>query len=157
MSKEAAEKTIADYASVSMTTQVGSGPDAVNLVVQSHVDVTRSGEDIDVDLDKIAQRLERQRVIGEIPAYVENIERCQGQIDQMEKDLKRLDASFDEKWKKSGKQGDPKDSPANAKHRTEVLLNVKNLEESIQVNQNKLSFAIEVRDGKTDIKATKTA
>lgn len=156
MTKEV-EKTIADYASVSMTTQVGSGPDATNLVVQSHVDITRSGEDIDVDLDKLAQRLERQRVIGEIPAFVENIERCKSQIRKMNEDMQRLDGDFAEKWKKSGKTGDPKDSPQNAKHRKEVLLNIKTLEDSIQENENKLSFAIEVRDGKTDIKAVKTA
>jgi hypothetical protein len=156
MSKEI-EKTVVDYASISFTTQIGSGPDATNMVVQASVDITKDEGDIDLELDKIACRLERQRVIGEIPMYIENIERCRSQINQMNEDMGRLDAKAQEDWQKSGRKGELKLSKQNEQNRVEVLLNIKKLEDRIKTDENKLNYAIEVRDGKSKIRAVKTA
>jgi hypothetical protein len=156
MSQET-EKTMVDYASVSFTTMAGSGPDQTNIVVQTHIDVTQDAGDIDNQLDMISARLERQRVIGEIPARAENIERMTSQIKQMESDTKRLDKEAQADWQKSGRSGDFKLSKANQKNRDEVEINVKNLKDRIKDEQNKLEYAIEVRDGKLKVKAVKTA
>jgi hypothetical protein len=150
------DKTVADYWSVNFTTQVGSGPDASNVVVQASVDKTLDADGVDAEFDFIAGRLSRQRIIGEIPAYVENIERMRGQIDQMEGDMKRLDVVAQEKWEKSGRAGKVEYNKSDNKNRTECLLNIKTLKERIKENENKLNYAIEVRDGKK-AKAVKSA
>jgi hypothetical protein len=150
------KKTMVDYASVSMTTVAGSGPDATNIVVQMSLDVTQPQDVIDAALDKWADSLDRQRIIGEIPAYMENIDRAKRQISQMEDDRDRLDKQAQKDWEKSGRNGKVKHSPANEKNRIEVALNIKKLQEQIQENIKKLDFAMELKNGKKG-KAVKSA
>jgi hypothetical protein len=150
------DKSVADYASVSLTTQAGQGAELTNIVIQAHVDVTQKPKDIDADLDKLNDALARQRVIAEIPSYHRQIERDVAHIKQMEDDMDRLDQEEKLKWKESGRpDSEFRFKKSTESHRKEALFNIKKIKERIQEHENKLQYALDVKHGKE--KAVKVA
>jgi hypothetical protein len=156
MSKSNPDKSVADYASVSLTTQAGQGSELTNIVIQAHVDVTQTPKQIDDDLDKLGDALARQRVIAEIPSYRRQIERDNAHIRQMEEDIKRLDQEEKSKWVEAGRpESEFRFKKSTETHRKEALFNIKNIKERIQEHENKLQYALDVKHGKA--KADKAA
>lgn len=150
------QKSAADYASMSMTTLAGSGPDATNIVAQYNVDITKGQKHIDDEMDLIADALARQREVGNIASYEENIFNCTKQVGIFEEDIKGMENRAAASWKSSKRTGKPELNSNDDKRKRELLKEINRLKESRQEWQNKLVYALELRDGKA-AKAVKTA
>ena len=141
---------------VSMQTQAGSGKDLTNITLQTHFPSDISSDDMDEQLDKLAGSLERQRVIGEIPAIIESIAKHNKSIDNILSDIDRIDTKAQKDWDKSGRSGSVKLSNANHKHREETANTIKHWRDMLDIEEKKLAIALETR-GTINVQQVKVA
>lgn len=126
---------------VSLKSICGSGKDGVEMVFQTHFPSSLSAEEMDLLLDKYAKRLERQRLIGEIPEIKEGIARHKKSIKDIEDGIVRIDRQQQLDWEKSGRSGQAKLSAANQKQREESSINLKGWREGLEKLEAKLAEA----------------
>jgi hypothetical protein len=132
---------------VSMKSIAGSGKDGVEIAVQTHFPLDLSAEEMDENLDILAGRLARQRVIGEIPAYLEAIEKHEQDIYQIKKDTAAITERKKKDWKESGRSGPMKLSANSKREFNAIEQNLETYEEKLAILKVKLAEAISVRDG----------
>jgi hypothetical protein len=149
-------RTVVDYASVSLTTAAGSGPDQTNLVIQTHMPMDWSESEMDWFLDKLSARLARQRIVGDIPKHQGDIKHCKKAINNIESDIARLDSNQQIDWDKSGRSGTVKLSAANQKAREDTALTLKQWKERLVDSERLLAEAYQLLNEQSG-KAAKTA
>jgi hypothetical protein len=131
---------------VSMKSIAGSGKDGVEIAVQTHFPLDLTEDQMDGYLDLLSGRLARQRVVGEIPALEEAIEKHYDDIKQIKTDTARIDAQHKKDWAASGRKGPVKLTNSNVKQREAVMANIETYEEKVAILEKKLEEALAVRD-----------
>jgi len=120
---------------------VGSGKDGSELAMSTYVDASLPREEIDHMLDKIMFCVQRQRIVGDIPFLVEQINHCEKSINSITEAIARDDRIAESQWEKQGKHGNVKLKQAEKQRRDQQLVDLNGWQTDLEGYQKKLKEA----------------
>ncbi len=109
---------------ISLKGIVGSGKDGSELAMATQIPGNLSRRETNKILDNIMYCVQRQRIIGEIPFYKEQIAYCKKSIDNTAEQIRMSDEAAEAGWKNSDKQGKVKLKEAQAQKRKQLMVNI---------------------------------